>query len=285
MSCVSSFVRLQRIEIVECPVLKELIVMDNQEERKNNNVMFPQLQYLKMFNLENFTSFCTSNLGILEFPSLKELWISGCPKFMERYNRTTNILTERGCDHLVDLVPSSTSFQNLTNLVVSCCKGLKIVLTFSIAKTLVRLEYMEIESCDRITEIVLVDDVAAKDEVITFRELKELKLLNLESLTSFCSGNCAFKFPSLERLVLDDCPSMKIFSEGNSSTPKLHEVQWPGEARWAWKDDLNTTIQKVIFPAMVAGVWSDDGGLEEDGDTEKEDEHKAVTTSSLMVED
>ncbi|KAH9688153.1 putative disease resistance protein [Citrus sinensis] len=222
MSCVSSFVRLQRIEIVECPVLKELIVMDNQEERKNNN----------------------------------------------------------GCDHLVDLVPSSTSFQNLTNLVVSCCKGLKIVLTFSIAKTLVRLEYMEIESCDRITEIVLVDDVAAKDEVITFRELKELKLLNLESLTSFCSGNCAFKFPSLERLVLDDCPSMKIFSEGNSSTPKLHEVQWPGEARWAWKDDLNTTIQKVIFPAMVAGVWSDDGGLEEDGDTEKEDEHKAVTTSS-----
>ncbi|KAH9688154.1 putative disease resistance protein [Citrus sinensis] len=221
-SIVSSFVRLQRIEIVECPVLKELIVMDNQEERKNNN----------------------------------------------------------GCDHLVDLVPSSTSFQNLTNLVVSCCKGLKIVLTFSIAKTLVRLEYMEIESCDRITEIVLVDDVAAKDEVITFRELKELKLLNLESLTSFCSGNCAFKFPSLERLVLDDCPSMKIFSEGNSSTPKLHEVQWPGEARWAWKDDLNTTIQKVIFPAMVAGVWSDDGGLEEDGDTEKEDEHKAVTTSS-----
>ncbi|GAY62720.1 hypothetical protein CUMW_220070, partial [Citrus unshiu] len=256
------FVRLQRIEIVRCPVLEELIVMDNQEESKNNIVMFPQLEYLKMFDLEKFTSFCPGDLDILEFPSLKELWISGCPEFMARYKKTTNILTERGCDHLVNLVPSSTSFQNLTNLVVSCCERLKIVLTSSIAKTLVRLRFMKIESCDRITEIVLVDDFVAKDEVITFRELKKLKLLHLESLTSFCSGNCAFKFPSLERLVVDDCPNMNIFSEGKLSTPKLHKVQRWGEACWAWKDDLNTTIQKVSFPSMVAGVWSNDSDLQ-----------------------
>ncbi|KAL9450764.1 hypothetical protein AB3S75_012490 [Citrus x aurantiifolia] len=331
--------------------------MDNQEERKKNVVMFPQLQYLKMSDLEKFTSFCTGDLDILEFPSLKELRISKCPEFMVR---TTSIFTERvfpnleklkvdakhvvtnkyhlgdertilslgdflqrlhtmkvlqiggyggrspkekvengmaveiseanncyhlehiliressvtnnlvilrvkGCDHLVNLVPPSTSFQNLTNMVVSRCNNLKIVLTSLIAKTLVRLRYMKIKSCDRITEIVQGDDVVAKDEVITFRELKELKLVDLERLTSFCSGNCAFKFPSLERLVVDDCPDMKIFSEGKLSTPKLHEVvqRW-GEARWAWKGDLNTTIQKASF-------WSDDSGLEEDDDTEKED--------------
>ncbi|KAL9450772.1 hypothetical protein AB3S75_012497 [Citrus x aurantiifolia] len=374
-STVSSFVQLQCIEIVGCPVLEELIVMDNQEERKKNIVTFPQLQYLKMYDLEKFTSLCTGDLDILEFPSLKELRISKCPEFMVRYEKTTNISTERvfpnleelkvdakyigtnkylffedllcklkylfvelvdeptivslddflqrlhtmkvlqiqgyggrlpkekvengmavqiseanycyhlehiliqessvtnnlvilrvkWCDRLVDLVPPSTSFQNLTNMVVSRCKRLKIVLTSSIAKTLVRLRYMEIQSCEEITEIVLVDDVVAKDEVITFRELKELKLLDLKSLTSFCSGNCAFKFPSLERLVVDDCPDMKIFSEGKLSTPKLHEVaqRW-GEARWAWKGDLNTTIQKASF-------WSDDSGLEEDDDTEKED--------------
>ncbi|XP_052298351.1 probable disease resistance protein At4g27220 isoform X3 [Citrus sinensis] len=379
-STVSSFVRLQHIMIVKCPVLEELIVVDNQEEMKNNIVTFPQLQSLRMSDLEKFTSFCTGDLDNLEFPSLKELGISGCPEFMVRCKRTTNILTERvfpnleelkvdakyigtnkylffedllcklkylfvelvdeptivslddflqrlhtmkvlqiqgyggrspkekvengmaveiseanncyhleniliressvtnnlvilrvkGCDRLVNLVPSSTSFQNLTNLVVFSCERLKIVLTSSIAKSLVRLRYMKIKSCVMITEIVLVDDVVAKDEVITFRELKELKLLDLKSLTSFCSGNCAFKFPSLERLVVDDCPNMKIFSEGNLSTPKLHEVQRRSEARWAWKGDLNTTIQKVIFP-MVAGVWSDDSGLEEDDDTEKED--------------
>ena len=162
------------------------------------------------------------------------------------------ILRVKGCDRLVNLVPSSTSFQNLTNLVVSRCNNLKIVITSSVAKTLVRLRYMEIQSCDRITEIVLADDVVAKDEVITFRELKELKLLNLESLTSFCSGNCAFKFPSLERLMLDDCPDMKIFSEGKLSTPKLHKVQRWGEECWAWKDDLNTTIQKEYISQQSA---------------------------------
>ncbi|KDO38439.1 hypothetical protein CISIN_1g004225mg [Citrus sinensis] len=351
-STVSSFVQLQCIEIVGCPVLEELIVMDNQEERKKNIVMFPQLQYLKMSDLEKFTSFCTGDLDILEFPSLKELRISKCPEFMVR---TTSIFTERvfpnleklkvdakhvvtnkyhlgdertilslgdflqrlhtmkvlqiggysaslpyekvengmwveireafhlehiliressvtnnlvilrvkGCDHLVNLVPPSTSFQNLTNMVVSRCNNLKIVLTSLIAKTLVRLRYMKIKSCDRITEIVQGDDVVAKDEVITFRELKELKLVDLERLTSFCSGNCAFKFPSLERLVVDDCPDMKIFSEGKLSTPKLHKVERHGEACWAWKDDLNTTIQKLVsLPGMLAGVWSDDSGLQ-----------------------
>ncbi|KAH9688108.1 putative disease resistance protein [Citrus sinensis] len=378
-STVSSFVRLQRIDISVCPVLEELIVVDNQEEMKNNIVTFPQLQYLKMYDLKKFTSFCTGDLDILEFPSLKELRIFHCPEFMMRYKRTTSIFTERvfpmleelkvdakyigtnkylfsedllcklkylymelvdertilslgdflqrlhtmkvlqigggsytwlpkekvengmgvnvreandcyhlehiliqessvtnnlvilhvkWCDHLVDLVPPSTSFQNLTNLVVSCCKRLKIVLTSSIAKTLVRLRYMEIQSCDRITEIVLVDDVVAKDEVITFRELKKLKLLGLQGLTSFCSGNCAFKFPSLERLVVDDCPDMKIFSEGKLSTPKLHKVQGRGKACWAWKDDLNTTIRKASLPGMVAGVWSDDSGLQLEATTQ-----------------
>ncbi|GAY67509.1 hypothetical protein CUMW_257070, partial [Citrus unshiu] len=94
-SCVSSFVRLQHIEMEECPVLEELIVVDNQEERKHNIVMFPQLQYLKMSDLKKFKSFCTGDLDILEFPSLKKLRISGCPEFMVRYEKTTNILTER----------------------------------------------------------------------------------------------------------------------------------------------------------------------------------------------
>ncbi|KAH9688191.1 Disease resistance protein [Citrus sinensis] len=274
MSCVSSFVRLQRIEIEKCRVLEELIVMDNQEERKNNTVIFPQLQYLKMYDLEKLTSFCTGDLDILEFPSLKELRISRCPEFMvfsnleelivdakhivtnksvfsedllcklkcldvEFVDESTTILSlddflqrlhtmrvlqiegsdawlskeevENGieviireankccdlkhiwkqessilnnllilrvksCHHLINLVPSSTSFQNLATLEISYCNGLKNLLTSSIAKTLVRLREMTIESCVTIAEIVLAED-AAKDEVVAFSELRELKLL------------------------------------------------------------------------------------------------------------
>ena len=212
------------------------------------------------------------------------------------------ILHVMRCDHLINLVPSLASFQNLTTLEVTHCNRLKNVLTSSIAKSLMRLRQMKIESCRMITEIVM-----AKDDVIAFCELKELKLLNLKSLTSFCTSSCAFKFPSLERLLVDDCPSMKIFSGGELSTPKLQRVQlsrWNGEEHWTWERDLNTTIQQLNlkkeslpkkrreglqsqqFPpsaptpnlnlqtksesllSLVAGVWSDDDSLQLEATTQ-----------------
>ncbi|KAH9754583.1 hypothetical protein KPL71_015490 [Citrus sinensis] len=159
------------------------------------------------------------------------------------------------CHNLTNLVPSSTSFQNLTALKVWRCRGMIRVLTSSTARSLVRLRQMMIYSCVMITEIVADEDdqgdnYAAKDEIV-FSELKELKLWDLESLTSFsCSGNnCDFKFPSLERLVVDNCPNMKIFSEGELSTPKLQKVQLSvfDNKLWAWDRDLNTTIQYVYL--------------------------------------
>ncbi|KAH9754663.1 hypothetical protein KPL71_015523 [Citrus sinensis] len=122
---------------------------------------------------------------------------------------------------------------------------------------------MEIGECPMITEIVAGDDVAAKDEIV-FRDLKELELCDLESQTSFCSGDCCFKFPSLERLAVDNCPNMKVFSRGELSTPKLHKLmlfRWDRqdwscmieedgthkafEVYWTWKGNVNTTIQHL----------------------------------------
>ena len=91
----NTFVRLQRIEIENCRALEELIVVENQEERKNSIVIFPQLQYPKMDDLEKLRNFCTGDVDILEFPSLKELIINRCPEFLMRYKRTTNVLTEK----------------------------------------------------------------------------------------------------------------------------------------------------------------------------------------------
>ncbi|KAH9688656.1 putative disease resistance protein [Citrus sinensis] len=155
------------------------------------------------------------------------------------------------CHNLTNLVPSSTSFQNLTTLTVCGCHGMIHVLTSSAARSLVRLRQMRIRACKMITEIVADEDdegdnYVAKEEIV-FGELKELELCGLKSLTSFsCSGNnCAFKFPSLETLVVEDCPNMNIFSRGELSTPKLHQVQLSvfDNKLWAWDRDLNTTIQ------------------------------------------
>ena len=94
-STVSSFVQLQYIKIEKCHVLEELIVVDSQEEKRNNIAMLPQLQYLKMSDLEKLTSFCTGDDQVIEFPSLKELWIFRCPKFTVRFKKPTKDLTEK----------------------------------------------------------------------------------------------------------------------------------------------------------------------------------------------
>ncbi|KAH9688216.1 AAA domain-containing protein [Citrus sinensis] len=376
-SIIGSFVGLQCLEICECPVLKEIIVID-QEESKNNIVMFPKLQYLKIIDLRKLTSFCTGDLPI-EFPFLKELQILRCPEFLFNNKRaahestkkifptleglrvdakhmaticqlpedficklkclevmfdgstTTSSLdflqrfhtikilhiaggqysvaysvfekVENGMkaiisevnkcyrlkhilkqqdpssimgnlewleviqfDNLVNLVPSSTSFRNLTTLMLWRCKGLRNVLTSSTAKTLVRLRRMSIGSCHRVAEIVVDDDEGDKDNAaaangeIVFSELKELELRSLNDLRSFYSGiNCAFKFPSLDVLTVSFCPNMRIFSGGELTTPILRKVLhedfvrdcWDIKERWIWEHDLNTTIQMLYLQNKV----------------------------------
>ncbi|KAH9688652.1 putative disease resistance protein [Citrus sinensis] len=360
----NSFIRLQHLEIDECPILEEIIVIDQQERK---NVVFPQLQFLKMVDLEKLTSFCTGDVHI-EFPTLETLEVIRCPEFLLTahdltkevfpnlkyltiegkkipmaaefpedmfcklnfldviFEESTTIssldflrrfhsireLTIRGggyvggvkpsygvenwtkaiirnlhnccdlkhiliqeskmdnlvhltveyCDHLINLVPPSTSFQNLTTLKVWRCKGLINVLTSSTAKSLVRLTEMSIVDCSMITEVVADDEGnAAKDEIV-FSELMDLELCDLRRLTSFCSGNCAFKFPALTYLSVDKCPNMKIFSGKELSTPSLHEVEkrWLSGEYWTWKGDLNSTIQLIYLETKEVQNHKDDSG-------------------------
>ncbi|KAB2064099.1 hypothetical protein ES319_A10G266100v1 [Gossypium barbadense] len=59
------------------------------------------------------------------------------------------------------------------------------------------------------TKIVGNDGGYQKKIVVS--KLKCLQLSKLHSLTSFCPGNYTFNFPSLEELVMEGCPRLKIF--------------------------------------------------------------------------
>ncbi|KAL9447495.1 hypothetical protein AB3S75_015045 [Citrus x aurantiifolia] len=232
----------------------------------NNEVLYRSFE-----NLENGMKAVMR--GINQRRELKQI-------FKQESTNTNNLeqLEIVDYDNLTNLVPSSTSFQNLTTLIVCLCHGMIQVLTSLTARSLVRLRRMHIVCCEMITEIVADDDdegdnYAAKDEIV-FSDLKELILLDLESLTSFsCSGNnCDFKFPSLETLVVEDCPNMKIFSEGELSTPKLHEVQMSlvDKKLGAWDRDLNTTIQYLYLKRKKEGEEKENEKSAEANEKEKD---------------
>lgn len=159
----------------------------------------------------------------------------------------------QSCPNLVKFVPnSSVSFNHLKHLEVSKCDKFMNLMASSTAKSLVHLTTMKLRECELMEEIIINNDDEEKnrEEIIVFRQLTTLELVCLSSLTCFCcSENCHFMFPSLEKMVVRECPRMKMMSRGVKNTPKLHKV-CAEEKRWYWKGDVNATIEK-IFSRMV----------------------------------
>ncbi|KAH9686695.1 hypothetical protein KPL70_014458 [Citrus sinensis] len=169
------------------------------------------------------------------------------------------ILKAYHCQSLLILLPSSSvSFQNLTALVAFGCKKLLHMVTSSTAKTLVRLVAKEIYGCRAMAEVVINDKDGVEKEEIVFRKLKTLELRDLDSLTSFCSANYTFQFPSLQELWVIGCPKMKIFTTGESITPLRVNIcygETVDQRRWA-NNDLNTTIQHYMLRRYVYTYYS-----------------------------
>jgi len=180
-------------------------------------------------------------LILTELPMLTHLWKEDTQPCQVLHNLEKLKVTE--CGKLKILVPSSVSFQNLSELEIWKCHGLINLVTSPTAKTLVQLKKMSLSECESITEIVTREGGEANDQVvITFSKLTYLKLDCLPRLINFCSGSYYLEFPSLEEVIVRQCQEMKIFSYGDLSTPKLQRVQATKEDEWHWKDDLNSTI-------------------------------------------
>ncbi|TXG65328.1 hypothetical protein EZV62_006603 [Acer yangbiense] len=194
------------------------------------------------------------------FPCLEELKLTGKNVTMlwqgqnsklDLVIQNLEVLKVWLCHRLINLMPPPTSFQNpstsfhnLTSLKVVSCNSLINMGASLVAKSLVQLTEMGISSCEKITEVIGNHGDVIEDEII-FRKLKSLILIDLPSLTSFCSWNFTLKFPYLETLTVKKCPNMKIFSQGDLTTQKLQEVTIDLESLELRPDfNLNTAIQQ-----------------------------------------
>ena len=146
------------------------------------------------------------------------------------------------------------SFGNLSTLEVSKCGRLMNLMTISTAESLVNLERMNVTDCKMIQQIIQQVGEVEKD-CIVFSQLKYLGLHCLSSLKSFCMGNKALEFPCLEQVIVEECPKMKIFSQGVLHTPKLRRLQLTEEDdEGRWEGNLNSTIQKLFVEMVCADL-------------------------------
>ncbi|XP_057720697.1 uncharacterized protein LOC130935134 [Arachis stenosperma] len=154
------------------------------------------------------------------------------------------------CRKLINLVKPSVSLTHLTYLEIHYCSELKSLMSSSTAKSLVQLTTMKISDC-KLKEIVINEGNAKDTQVdIVFGKLITIEFRSLKKLTSFCScKNCEFSFPSLEKLILRNCPKMTTFTESDIKAPKLQNVLSVDEREeeiWYWEGDLNATIKKAF---------------------------------------
>ncbi|KAJ7942923.1 Phosphoglucomutase [Quillaja saponaria] len=150
------------------------------------------------------------------------------------------------CSALLDLVPSTVSFNYLKKLDVWKCNGMLHLLTSTTAKSLVQITEMKIRECEIIQEIVFDKEDQGEVEIVLDR-LENLELECLPSLINFCgSMNLGFSFPSLEKVIVRQCPKMQVFSCGVSTTPKLQRVKVEKNGyEWYWEGNLNATTEKM----------------------------------------
>ncbi|XP_044480921.1 uncharacterized protein LOC123207496 isoform X2 [Mangifera indica] len=168
-------------------------------------------------------------LGLQRFQSVKKLRLHACEfkeiKSVSNLPNLEYLAVEFHCN-LRSLVPFSASFQNLKVLRVWYVNGLVVLTTPSMARSLMQLRELKISTCKILVEIVENEGDATSSTEIVFENLKLVSLQWLESFTCFCSGNYSFNFPSLEELVIENCPNLKTFSQGMLNTPKLHKVNY-----------------------------------------------------------
>lgn len=101
----------------------------------------------------------------------------------------------------------------LTSLMVHQCDGLRLLLSSSMARSLVQLEHLEISKCQIMEEIVLTGDGVGNTGVL-FSKLQQLELNYLPHLARFCSGTY-IHFPALETLKIVRCTILQTFTVGS----------------------------------------------------------------------
>ncbi|KAJ7954388.1 Disease resistance protein [Quillaja saponaria] len=178
---------------------------------------------------------------------VEELYPCGGPKGFGEGEEAVSIilaqLKKLGLVNLLNLrvsfIFSAVSLNNLTVLRVSGCHEFTNLLTSTVAKSLMQLKFLSIVNCRKIIEIIA--NKGEEEEVpdkIVFSKLTYLVLDNLPSFTRFYSGNHCIEFPSLEKLIISQCPEMRIFCPEVPATPKLERIQLVVCSDTTWENDL-----------------------------------------------
>jgi hypothetical protein len=181
------------------------------------------------------------SLTLNQLPELQYICEEGCQ--IDPILKQLEQMEIDSCPSLTILSPSSVTFSHMTYLAITNCDGMKKLITTPTARSFTNLTTMIVNNCNSLEEII----TGSEGVNIALTSLEILMLECLPRLSKFCSSKSFLKLPLLEEVVVRECPRMKIFSEGNVSTPILRKVKTAEDVgKWHWKGNLNGTIKNMF---------------------------------------
>ncbi|XP_039162975.1 uncharacterized protein LOC104428109 [Eucalyptus grandis] len=223
---------------------------------------FCKLATITVGDCENLCNIFPSNL-IERFQSLKMIEVVRCASLKALMEHVA-VKTKKMQQHLVfsDLkelklwhlprlnavVTSSTKLTlglpSLTNVSLHCCPNLRCLFTNGTARTLDKLEILDVSDCNNMREIVAVEDgEERKLKVVKFSHLRTVKLCSLKSLITFSSESCAYEFPSLKYLSILECTELKAFM----LRPSVPSLEMSNEAATGFDDAPYSLFDDKVF--------------------------------------
>lgn len=130
------------------------------------------------------------------------------------------------------------SLPQLKNLTLSKCPGLKKIFSDGMIQLFCQLEYLRVEECHLIEEIIIAESEYKRLEASGLPSLKTLILLDLPKLTSICV-DYSLEWPSLQRIKISGCDMLRRLPFNNANATKLRFIE--GQEPWwgalIWDDD------------------------------------------------
>ncbi|KDO38228.1 hypothetical protein CISIN_1g047733mg [Citrus sinensis] len=174
---------------------------------------FPQLKHLEV--VENSNLLCVvdtvdrATAPTTAFPVLESLFLRDL----------------RNLEKICRGPLAAESFCQLRDMRVNGCDKLKNVFPLVIGRGLQQLQFIEVTECQNLDVIFAAErgdeSSNSNTQVIELTQLTILELCYLPQLTSFCTGDLHFEFPSLEKLRILECPQVKFKSSIHESTKKV----------------------------------------------------------------
>ncbi|XP_058100153.1 probable disease resistance protein At4g27220 [Magnolia sinica] len=208
----------------------------------------PALEDLRLLKVYNWAgSFFPPCL--LQSVKMEQLKIKGCQK-MEKIIPDEN---EDPASPVKALLPPA--FENLQFLTVRKCSGLKNLLSWTVARALQQLKELSLGKCDEM-ESIITDRGAVDTSVLPL--LQVITLSCMPKLRSFCEGEALLELPSLLRIEVLECFSLKRLALAANSASSLRDMI--GESKWfaalEWADEIVKSRFHDLYNRPQFGMWA-----------------------------